>query len=43
MAVLAFLTCVQKQVILQVGVLTEPPVADVALEWPGPIVNIHVR
>jgi hypothetical protein len=41
--VLAVLTCVQKQVILEVGVLAEPSVADVALEGPGPIVNIHVR
>jgi hypothetical protein len=30
-------------VILEVGVLAEPSVADVALEGPGPIVNIHVR
>jgi len=37
------LTCVQEQVILEVGVLAEPSVADVALEGPGPIVDIHVR
>lgn len=43
MEVLALLTCVQKQVILEVGVLAEPSVADMALEGPGPIVNIHVR
>jgi hypothetical protein len=30
-------------VVLEVGVLAEPPVADVALEGPGPIVDIHVR
>jgi hypothetical protein len=41
--VLAVVTCVQEQVILEVGVLAEPSVADVALEGPGPIVNIHVR
>jgi len=41
--VLAVLTCVQEQVILEVGVLAEPSVTDVALEGPGPIVNIHVR
>lgn len=29
--------------ILQVRVLAEPPVADVALEGPGTIVDIHVR
>ena len=40
---MAVLTCVQEQVILEVGVLAEPSVADVALEGPGPIVNIHVR
>jgi hypothetical protein len=43
MAVLVVLTCVQEQVILKVGVLAEPSVADVALERPGPIVNVHVR
>lgn len=43
MAVLAVLTCVQEQVILKVGMLAEPSVAYVTLEWPGPIVNIHVR
>jgi hypothetical protein len=30
-------------VVLEVGVFAEPPVADVALEWPGPVVNVHVR
>lgn len=29
--------------ILQVGVLAEPPIADVAFKGPGPVVNIHVR
>lgn len=43
MEVLAVLTCVQEQVILEVGVFAEPSVTDVALEGPGPIVNIHVR
>jgi hypothetical protein len=30
-------------VVLKVGVLAETSVTDVALEGPGPIVNIHVR
>lgn len=33
----------QKQVILQVGVLAKPSIADVAFEGPRPIVNVHVR
>jgi hypothetical protein len=43
MVALNVLTCVEEQMILKVGVLAEPSVADVALEGPGAIVNIHVR
>jgi hypothetical protein len=38
-----FLTCVQEQVVLEIGVFAETPVADMALEGPGPIVDVHMR
>ena len=37
------LTCVQQQVVLQVGLLAESPVTDVALVGPRAAVHVHVR
>ena len=37
------LTCVQEEVILQVRLLGEASGADVTLERPGPVVDVHVR
>lgn len=36
-------TCVQEQVVLEVGVFAEAPVADVAFERPRAVVDVHVR
>ncbi len=36
------LTCVQEEVVLQVGDLAEPPVANRASVRPRPVVDVHV-
>lgn len=33
----------EEEVIFQIGVLAETAGADVAFEWPGAAVNVHVR
>lgn len=35
-------TCVQEEVVLEIGVFTESSVADVTLEGPGAVVDVHV-
>ncbi len=37
-----FVPTVQQKVILQVRLLGEASVTDIALEWPRPIVHVHV-
>lgn len=36
------LTCMKRHVILEVGLFAESTIADLAFEWPAPIVDVHV-
>lgn len=38
-----FITCMEEEVVLEVGVLRKAPAADVAPERPRPVVHVHVR
>lgn len=45
LAVLAdvrLVSCMQEEMVLEIGLLAEAPVANMTLKWPGAAVNVHV-